>query len=60
MQYLDALEDLRTPGFPEEPITTRSYENLQRFTDGVRDPVLQLELAALYAAESYLTEPPTV
>ena len=51
MQYLDALEDLRTPGFPEEPITTRSYENLQRFTDGVRDPVLQLELAALYAAE---------
>ena len=37
MQFLDALEGLRTQGFPNEPITTRRYEILQRFTDGVSD-----------------------
>ena len=60
MQFLDALEGLRTQGFPDEPITTRRYEILQRFIDGVNDPTLQQELAVVYAAETYLTEPPTV
>ena len=41
MQYLDALEGLRSQGFPDEPITTRRYEILHRFMDGVSDPVLQ-------------------
>ena len=40
MQFLDALEGLRTQGFPDEPITTRRYEILQRFIDGVNDPTL--------------------
>ena len=60
MQFLDALEGLRTQGFPDEPITTRRYEILQRFIDGVNDSTLRHELAVVYAAETYLTEPPTV
>ena len=53
---------MRTQGFPDhyKPITTRRYEILQRFIDGVSDPTLRQELAVVYAAESYLTEPPTV
>ena len=60
VQFLDALEGLRTQGFPDEPITTRRYEIRQRFIDSVSNPTLQQELAVVYAAESYLTEPPTV
>ena len=41
MQYLDALEGLRSQGFPQEGITTKRYEILQRFMEGVRDPVLR-------------------
>ena len=60
MQYLDALESLRSQGFPQETITTKRYEILQRFMEGVRDPVLRRELAIVYASEAFLTEPPTV
>ena len=60
MQNSDALEGLRTQGFPDESITTKRYEILQRFTDGVRDPILRQELAVVYAAENVLTYPPTV
>ena len=61
MQYLDALEEgLRSQGFPQESITTKRYEILQRFMEGVRDPVLRRDLAIVYASETFLTEPPTV
>ena len=60
MQYLDALEGLRSQGFPDEPITTRRYEILHRFMDGVSDPVLQRELTVVFATETYLADPPTV
>ena len=60
MQYLDALEGLRSQGFPDEPITTRRYEILHRFMDGVIDPVLQRELTVVFATEAYLADPPTV
>ena len=60
MQYLDALEGLRSKGFPDEPITTRRYEILHRFMDGVSDPVLQRELTVVFATEPYLADPPTV
>ena len=60
MQYLDALEESRTQGFPDKPITNEPYEILQQFTDGVRNPILRQELAAVYAAENFLTDPPTV
>ena len=60
MQYLDALEGLRSQGFPDEPITTRRYEILRRFMDGVSDPVLQRELTVVFATEAYLADPPTV
>ena len=60
MQYLDALEGLRSKGFPDEPITTRRYEILHRFMDGVSDPVLQRELTVVFATEAYLADPPTV
>ena len=60
MQYLDALEGLRSQGFPDEPITTRRYEILHRFMNGVSDPVLQRELTVVFATEAYLANPPTV
>ena len=60
MQYLEALEGLRSQGFPQEAITTKRYEILQRFMEGVRDPALRRELAIVYASEVFLTEPPTV
>ena len=60
MQYLDALEGLRSQGFPDEPITTRRYEILHRFMDGVSNPVLQRELTVVFATEAYLADPPTV
>ena len=60
MQYLDALKGLRSQGFPDEPITTRRYEILNRFMDGVSDPVLQRELTVVFANEAYLADPLTV
>ena len=60
MQYLDALEGLRSQGFPQESITTKRYEILQRFMEGVRDPVLRRELAIVNASETFLTDSPTV
>ena len=51
MQYLDALEGLRSQGFPQEATTTKRYEILQRFMEGVRDPALRRELAIVYASE---------
>ena len=60
MQYLDALECLRSQSSPDEPLTTRRYELLHRFMDGVSDPVLQRKLTVVYATEAYLTNPPTV
>ena len=49
MQYLDALEGIRSQGFQQEAITTKRYEILQRFMEGVRDPALRRELAIVYA-----------
>ena len=60
MQFLDVLEGLRIHGFPDELITVRRYEILQRFIDGVSDPTLRQELTVVYAVGSYLTNPPTV
>ena len=60
MQYLDGLEGLRSQGFPEEPVTTKRYEILQRFIEGIRDPVLRRELSNIYASETTVSEPPTL
>ena len=60
MQYLDALERLRSQCFPSESITTKRYEILQRFFEGVRDPALRRELSIIYASESTVTEHLTV
>ena len=40
MQHLNALEGLRSQGFPDEPFTTKRYKILQRFIEGIRDPIL--------------------
>ena len=60
MQYLDALEGLRSQGLPEDTATTKRYEILQRFIEGIRDPVLRRELSIIYASETTVSEPPTV
>ena len=53
-------KDFGVLGFPDEPVTTRRYEILHRFMDGVSDPVFQRELKVVYATEAYLTDPPNV
>ena len=58
MQYSDALDGLRSQGFPDEPITTKRYEILQRFIEGVRDAVLRRELSFIYASETTVTDHP--
>ena len=60
MQYLDALEGLRSRGFPNEDVTVRRYEIMQRFIEGVRSFELKRNLALMYAQEQYVDTPPTV
>ena len=60
MQYLDALEALRSQGFPNEEVAVRRYEIMQRFIEGVRSFELKRNLALLYAQEQYVDTPPTV
>ena len=60
MQYLDALERLRSQGFPNEEATIRRYEIMQRFIEGVRSFELKRNLALMYAQEQYVDTPPTV
>ena len=51
LQYLDALEGLRSQGYPNEEVTVRRYEIMQRFIDGVRNFELKRNLALMYAPE---------
>ena len=60
MQYLDALEGLRSQGYPNEEITVRRYEIMQRFIEGVRNFELKRNLALMYAPGQYVETPPTV
>ena len=60
MQYLDALDCLRSHGYPNEEVTVRRYEIMQRFIEGVRYFELKRNLALMYAPEQYVEAPPTV
>ena len=60
IQCLKALEGLRSRGFPDELVTTKRYEILHRFIEGVRDALLRRELSIIYASETTVTDPPTV
>ena len=60
MQYLDTLEGLRSQGFPNEEVTVRRYEIMQRFIEGVRNFELKRNLALMYAQEQYVETPPTI
>ena len=60
MQYLDALEGLRSQGFPNEEVAVRRYEIMQKFIEGVRSYALKRNLALMYAQEQYVDTPPTV
>ena len=60
MQYLDALEGLRSQGFPNEEVAVRRYEIMQRFIEGVRSFELKRNLALMYAQEQNVDTPPTV
>ena len=60
MQYLDALEGLRSQGFPNEEVAVRRYEIMQKFIEGVRSYELKRNLALMYAQEQYVDKPPTV
>ena len=60
MQYLDALDGLRSQGYPNEEVTVRRYGIMQRFIKGVRNFELKRNLALMYAPEQYVEAPPTV
>ena len=60
MQYLDALERLRSQEFPDELVATKRYERLQRFIEGARDTTMRRELSIIYTSETTVTDPPTV
>ena len=60
IQYLDALEGLRSQGYPNEEVTVRRYEVMQKFIEGVRNFELKRNLALMYAQEQYVEAPPTV
>ena len=60
MQYLNALEGLRSQGYPNEEVTVRRYEIMQKFIEGVRNFELKRNLALMYAQEQYVEAPPTV
>ena len=60
MQYLDALEGLRSQGFPNEEVAVRRYEITQKFIEGVRSYESKRNLALMYAQEQYVDTPPTV
>ena len=47
MQILDALKNLRSQGFPDEPLITPRHKILHRFTAGDIDHVLQREHGGL-------------
>ena len=60
MQYLDALEGLRSQGYTNEEVTVRRYEIMQRFIEGVRNFELKRNMALMYAPEQYVEAHPTV
>ena len=60
MQYLDALEGLRSQGYPNREVTVRRYEIMRRFIEGVRNFELKRNLALMYAPEQYVETPPTL
>ena len=60
MQYLDALEGLRSQGFPNEEVVVRRYEIMQSFFEGVRSFELKRNLALMYAQEQYVDTHPAV
>ena len=57
MQYLDALESLRSKGFPDESTATRRYEIMQRFIKGVRSSELNSMLSIKYSDEKVYRGP---
>ena len=59
MQYLDALEGLRSQGFPNEEVAVRRNEIMQKFIEGVRSFELKRNLALMYAQEQYVDCTPT-
>ena len=59
LQYLDALEELRSQGYLNEELTIRRYEIMQRFIEEVRNFELKRNLALMYTPEHYVEVPRT-
>ena len=60
MQYINALEGLRSQGCPIQEVTIRQHKIMQRFIEGVRNLELKRNIALMYAPEQYVEAPPTV
>ena len=61
MQYLDASEGLGSQGFPDELVTTKRFETLQRFIEVVCDAALRRELYHFtHPKQPSLPHPPSI
>ena len=54
------MEGLRSLGFPDEPVTAKRYEIMQRFIEGIRDAAPGWELSIIHESETTVTDLPTV
>ena len=59
MQFLDALENLRSEGYPEDTAVSRRYEFIQRFIQGVQNSECHRVLAEKFSQTKFMDEPPT-
>ena len=59
MQFLDALESLRSKRYPEDTATRRSYEIMQRFIQGVQSSEFHRVLVEKFSEAKFMEEPPT-
>ena len=58
MQYLNALEGLRSQGFPNEEVAMLRYEITQKTIDEVRSFELKRNLALMYGKKNTLRNHP--
>ena len=59
MQILDALESLRSKGYPEDTAVSRRYEIMQRFIQGVQSSEFHRVLVEKFSEAKFMDDPPT-
>ena len=58
MQFMDALESLRSKGYPEDTAVSGWYEIMQRFIQGVQSSEFHRVLVEKFSEAKFMDEPP--